>query len=360
MCPAPVPARQPSAAPQSFLECFGYFLTPQVWKQAQHALHRGRAWRWQVQPLIFVLLAMTWCAGDSLPERFETARACYVALHQRRRRPGKTCEGFEKALRQLPVFVLRVVADAVRRRIAQVFAGRFLVDGFMPFGCDGSRLACPRTDELERRLPVGKKRMKKKKADALASPPTPKHEQGLDPGKEKEASQDAPQIWVTAVVHLSLGVLWSWRLGKGTASERTHLRHLVTTLPRKALLVADAGYVGYELLAALQTAGLSFLIRLSSCAPLYASERVNMARYREGIVYYWPLWAQRKDWPPLRVRLLRLRRKKADVWLITNVLAAEKLPRPTAFKFYRWRWRNEIFHPDYPSSNRLYRGSWAA
>jgi hypothetical protein len=138
------------------------------------------------------------------------------------------------------------------------------------------------------------------------------------------------------------------------------LRHLVTTLPRKALLVADAGYVGYELLAALQTAGLSFLIRLSSCAPLYASERVNMARYREGIVYYWPLWAQRKDWPPLRVRLLRLRRKKADVWLITNVLAAEKLPRPTAFKFYRWRWRNEMFHPDYPSSNRLYRGSWAA
>src|SRR4029077_12730880 len=42
-----------------------------------------------------------------------------------------------------------------------------------------------------------------------------------------------------------------------------------------------------------------------------------------------------------RVRLLRLRRKKADVWLLTNVLDAEKLPRPTAFKFYRWRWRNE-------------------
>src|SRR5712692_2522125 len=268
------PARQASAAVQSFLDCFGYFLTPQVWKQAQHAARRGRAWRWQPQPLIFVLLVMTWCAGDSLPERFETARACYVALHQRRRRPGKTCEGFEKALGQLPVAILRAVANAVRRRIAQVFADRFLVDGFMPLGCDGSRLACPGTHELERRLPVGKKkkRKKKKKADALASPPTPKLEQGLDPGKEKETTQDAPQIWVTAVVHLSLGVLWSWRLGKGTASERTHLCHLVKTLPRRALLVADAGYVGYELLAALQAAGISFLIRLSSSAPLYASE----------------------------------------------------------------------------------------
>jgi hypothetical protein len=344
MCQATARTRRASSAPQSFLECFGYFLTPQVWKQAQHIARRGRAWRWHAQPLIFVLLVMTWCAGDSLPERFETARACYVALHQRRRRPGKTCEGFTKALGQMPVCLLRAVANAVRGRIAQVFADRFLVDGFMPFGCDGSRLACARTHELERRLSPGKKtkRKKPKVAKALASPPTPKVDQDLAPGKDKEITEDAPpQIWVTAVVHLSLGVLWAWRLGKATASERAHLRHLVTTLPRMALLVADAGYIGYELLAALQAAGLFFLIRLSSCAPLYASERVNMARFREGIVYYWPQWAQQKDLPPLRVRLLRLRRKTADVWLITNVLEADKLPRPTAFKFYRWRWRNE-------------------
>src|ERR1700730_7052447 len=122
------PARQASAAPQSFLECFGYFLTPQVWKQAQHAARRCRAWRWQTQPLIFVLLSMTWCAGDSLPERFETARAFYVALHQRRRRPGETFEGFEKALGKLPLPVLRAVANAVRDRIAKVCAERFRVD----------------------------------------------------------------------------------------------------------------------------------------------------------------------------------------------------------------------------------------
>ena len=34
-----------------------------------------RSPRWQIQPLLFVLLTMTWCTGDSLPERFETARA---------------------------------------------------------------------------------------------------------------------------------------------------------------------------------------------------------------------------------------------------------------------------------------------
>src|SRR5207253_4583895 len=32
---------------------------------------------------------------------------------------------------------------------------------------------------------------------------------------------------------------------------------------------------------------------------------------------------------------------EADVWLITNVLEPERLPRRIASKFYRWRWRNE-------------------
>ena len=60
-------------------------------------------------------------------ERFETARAFYVALHQRRRRPGKTYAGFEKALAKVPLPVLRAVASGVRRRIAQVFAVRLWV-----------------------------------------------------------------------------------------------------------------------------------------------------------------------------------------------------------------------------------------
>src|SRR5467141_3423973 len=146
-------SRQAAAAPQSFLQCFGYFLTPQVWKQAQQAARRCRAWRWQAQPVVFVLLTMTWCAGDSLPERFETARAFYVALHQKRRRPGTTCEGFQKALARVPLAALRLVAAAIRRRLLQVFGEGLVVGGFIPFGCDGSRVQCPRSQELEQRLP---------------------------------------------------------------------------------------------------------------------------------------------------------------------------------------------------------------
>jgi hypothetical protein len=161
-------------------------------------------------------------------------------------------------------------------------------------------------------------------------------------------------VWVTAVLHLGLGVLWSWRLGGGGASEREHLRLLVATLPAGALLVADAGYVGYHLLAALQDANLSFLVRLSSQAPLYVADKSTLKRYSEGQVYYWPQRMQRADLPPLEVRLLRLRGDRADVWLITNVLDEQRLPRKTASKFYRWRWRNEMSHPHYTPSVSLY------
>ena len=339
--------RPPAAArPPSFLTCLNYFLTPQVWKQAHQAAGRRRALRWQTHPLLFVLLVMTWCAGDSLPERFETARAFYVALHQRRRRPGQTFAGFEKALGKVPLPVLRSVAAAVRQRLAWVFAARFWVDGFIPLACDGSRLACPRSAELERRLGVGtKKRSKKKKQNAPPADP-PGAARAPDPAatgttKDSKASPEVPQLWVTAVLHLGLGLLWSWRLGKGTANEREHLRHLLTTLPRGALLVADAGYVGYYLLAALHAAGLCFLIRLSSRAPLYVPDKSTLKRYREGLVYYWPQWAQHEERPPIPVRLVRLRGDRVDVWLITNVVDEQRLPRKTASKFYRWRWRNE-------------------
>ena len=321
-----------ATTPQSFLQCWGYFLTPHVWKQAQRAVPRRRAWRWQAQPLLFVLLCMTWCAGDSLPERFETARACYVALHQRRRRPGRTFAGFDKALGKLPMPVLRALATAVRGRLAQVFAKRFWVDGFIPLGCDGSRLACPRSRELEGRLNLGKKPKRKNRKP-------PASVVGSTGSKARAAG--APQLWVTAVVHLGLGVLWSWRLGTGNANEREHLRRLIATLPRGALLVMDAGYVGYELLAALQAAGVAFLVRLSERAPLYVPDKSALKKYREGLVCYWPQTVQKRDLPPLPVRLWRIRGDKGDVCLITNVLDEGRLPKGSAGKFYRWRWRNE-------------------
>ena len=318
MATVPQRPRTRTRRPQSLLGCLRLFLTPQVFKDARRAAPAYRARRWHVHPLLFVLALMTWCPGESTEERFAAARTFYVASYRGRRQPGRTLPGFLQALARLPGAALRRAAAAVRRRLGQEFADRLTVDGFVPIGCDGTRLNGPRTPELERRLRANPKPF------------------------------DVPTVFVSALVHLPTGLLWSWRLGGPRASERDHLARLLPALPAGALLVADAGYVGYALLRRLAGAGQEFLIRLSGHAPLYRPAGQGRGAPHEGLAYYWTRAAQQQGQPPVAVRLIRLRGKrltgrgkKVDVWLMTNVLGAARLPRATAGKFYRWRWRNE-------------------
>ena len=297
----------------SFLECLREFLTPALWKQAHsQRLSKRLPARWRTQPLILMVLLMTWCCGDSQPERFETAKAFCIACLPKRRRPGSTVQGFQKALGKLPMAALRAVAAGIRLTLASRLASHWRDEGFIGIGCDGSRVECPRTKELEARLGQA--------------------------GKDKSA----PTIWLTALVHLRLGVPWAWRWGKGTACERAHLLQLLPLLPVGALLVADAGYCGYDLAKQLLAQRIDFLLRMSSNVILYTVEDVPVARFREGEVYYFPSQKERRE-KPLRLRLIRVRakKKKNDVWLLTNVMESQRLTAVTAARFYRWRWENE-------------------
>ena len=97
-------------------------------------------------------------------------------------------------------------------------------------------------------------------------------------------------LWITALVSLRTGVLWSWRLGTAKAGERQHLLDLLEDLPAALaafLLVCDAGYVSYELIRTLLRQECSFLIRLSSQAQLYSDAGVEVATFREGQFWYW-------------------------------------------------------------------------
>ncbi len=62
---------------------------------------------------------------------------------------GQIVSGFEKALAKLPMPVLRTLAAAIRGRIEVLFGDRLLFGGFIGLGCDGSRLECPRNEELQ-------------------------------------------------------------------------------------------------------------------------------------------------------------------------------------------------------------------
>lgn len=305
--------------PQSIRE----FLTPAVFRQVRKAVSRRKQPRWDLHPLLYVLLLTTWCCGDSLPEQFEVARGFYILCCPKRRRPGKSFAGFEKACSKLPIPVLRALASALRSRIAVVFGERLLYKGFIPLGCDGTRQACPRSEELERRLGTFGK---------------------------KDSSPASPMIWNTSIVHLALGIPWCWRFGRGTkASERLHLIQMIPLLPKLALMVTDAGYVGYEVIRALVEANVWFLIRMSSNATFYSEDQTPLAEWREGIVYYWPKERQDAGQPAIRGRLIcvRSRRRTVDVWLLTNVEDRGRLSVELASQLYRWRWESEGFFRTY-------------
>ena len=219
-------ARRQAQRAESLSGSIRQVLTPEVWKPARQAACTASCrhdLRWTLQPLILIWAMMTWCTAPTDAERFLTARTFYVRVHcPKRKRPGKHFVGFYEAVQRLPLTVWWAVAAAVRRQIFRVPADRMIVDGWTAFGCDGTRLECPRTAPLE---------------DDLG-----------------QASQrgSAPMLGITALVRLRTGVLWSWRLGTAKASERQHLLDLLEDLPRAALttvlLVCDAGYVSSELI----------------------------------------------------------------------------------------------------------------
>lgn len=288
------------------------WLPASVWKHAQQAfIPTKAAHRWPLHPLVVVAMLMTWTTGDSQEERFATARAVYVARHRHDKRPGNTLSGFQQALARVPLPQFRALRAAVRRGLEHAFASCWQTDGFTVMACDGSRQECPRSAELEKRLRCAGKK------------------------------DSAPTLYVTALVLLPVGLLWTWRIGPGTASEHEHLRHMLPALPRNALLVADAFYQGYELYQDILHAKASFLVRASSRSHLYTERQVRLDRFREGLVWYWPQEMQDKNRPPLRMRLIRVRTKKTKVWLLTNVLDAARLTRARAAEIYRWRWQIE-------------------
>jgi hypothetical protein len=304
---------------QSLPACLRQFLTPAVWKQAQRArIGPQRETRWIFHHLILVTLAMTWSVGESTPERFEMARGIVAICRPKRRRAGDTPQGFQKALVRLPMRPLVALAAALRQQIVRRLDDDLFVHGFIPLGCDGSRLECCRNDQLLARMGQANK------------PESP------------------PSLWVTALVHLTTGVPWSWQLGKGNASERAHLLRLIPTLPACALVIADAGFNGFDLASAILAANGSFLIRMASNTRLLVDRPVEREQFEQGAVVYWPLQASRKQLPPLRLRLIRVRgrrlvkgkRRKVDVWLLTN-LKPGQLSVAQAALFYRLRWENE-------------------
>jgi hypothetical protein len=281
--------------------------------------------RWTSRMLAMLAIFMAWSPSRTLLDRFGQARQTLVGIHPTRRRPGVTPEGFAKALASHGVGILAFLAGHWRSCVQQVALSCWTVEGWALFGTDGSKFNCPRTRANEETLGVSGK------------------------------NNSGPQLLLTCLFHVGSGLLWGW-VGNAMRghSERGQLRQLLPLLPKGAMLVADAGFHGYDLLRALLAQGNHFLIRVGANVNLI--KKLGQAT-REGrdIVYLWPLKQQGREWskkgrrrlagvlPPLRLRLIQLKDAKGKpVFLLTDVLDQSQLRDQAAARMYRLRWGVEV------------------
>jgi Transposase DDE domain len=301
--------------------CYSQTLKQAIDRHLPHSLFDPdgvkKSLRWCERYLTFCALLMSWTMADVLADRFDEARRGVVKMFAGRKRPGKTYQGFVLALEQKSQAMLAKIAGHLRGEVRKVAGERHWEQrGFVPIGADGSKVECPKT-------------LSNEEAFGCA-------------GKKKSA----PQQFVTTLLHLPTGVIWEYMTGPACSSERHHVREMLPTLPKNTLLIADAGFTGYDLLTMIQTAGHSFLIRVGANVRLLLKLGYALQE-RDGTVYLWPDEVQKKKnlKPPLVLRLITLRDgRNRQMHLLTNVFDESRLSEAAACEFYTMRWEVELHY----------------
>jgi hypothetical protein len=285
---------------------------------------------WSPHGLACAALLWAWSDEATLVDRFAAARKVAAAALGLGAATAATYQAFLKLLRAWTATLAAALVAALRRRMRRDLGERFTTAGFAAFGVDGSRLQLPRTASNEGRFSAPPKRRSKSKSKHHAA----------EASRRKKA--DSPQLWLTTMFHLGTGLPWDWRTGPTDSSERGHLRQMLAALPAGALVVADAGFVGYETWEAIRSGGRHLLVRVGANVRLIRG--LGYARERAGLVYLWPDQQAARRRPPLVLRLVVAHGGRHPVYLVTSVLHEERLSGRQVIELYRLRWGVELFY----------------
>jgi hypothetical protein len=282
-------------------------------------------------------LLWAWSDEPTLGERFATSRNIITWLLGEQLELAGSYQAFVKLLRKWTGPLQERLQAAFRQRMAADFPNLWTLAGWIIFAVDGSRVDVPRTRANEQRYSPHSKlsraaqkcRCRRRRA------------------RKRRAEQNArkanvPRIWLTVLWHVGCGLPWGWSTGPSDSSERAHLQAMLSTLPPHALLVADAGFVGYEFWQTILSSGRHLLVRVGSNVRLL--QKLGYARERAGTVYLWPDAVAKKRLAPLVLRLIVLRTKGRKMHLVTNILNPKQLSDAQAAEIYRRRWGIELFY----------------
>jgi hypothetical protein len=285
-------------------------------------------------------LLWAWSEEATLVDRFVAARKIALVSLSLDELTAASYQAFTKLLRAWTAALVLALVAALRHRMRQDLAERFEVAGLVAFGVDGSRLQLPRTASNEGRFSAPPKRRSKAKAKRKAK------DEAAEAARLKKA--DSPRVWLTTAFHLGTGLPWDWRLGPTGSGEREHLRQMLDALPASALVVADAGFVGYETWEAILASGRQPLVRVGANVRLIRG--LGHARERDGLVCLWPDRQAARGEPPLVPRLVVAQGPRHPVYLVTSVLDECELSDRQVVELYRLRWGVELFYRHFKQS----------
>jgi hypothetical protein len=318
---------------QTLKQVLDCLLAPSVFA----GLPGGQRATWK--PRVLAATALLWATSDlpTLHARFMQARKVIAKVFRWRRAPGGSTQGFLKMLGKWQPELLGAVVPHLRRQIREGAPAQWTTAGYVVFAADGSQVALARSKSLEmaftsphrRTRPARHKRATTARGSAKKQTATARH---------KKAT--SPQLWLTLLWHVGSGLPWAWRTGPSGARERDHLAAMVPELPAHALLVADAGFVGYDLWQILLTAGHHFVIRVGANVRLL--RQLGWTREHAQVVYVWPDYVARKQQPPLVLRLVVVQGGKQPVYLVTDLPKTCLSDRQVA-TIYGARWGVEVF-----------------
>jgi hypothetical protein len=264
--------------------------------------------RWTPQRLLWAGLLMGLAAEATLAERFESTGETLAGLFGGWRL-GRTYAGFVAAWERQGAALGPAAAARLRRQQAAAAAERLLRCRWRAVAVDGSRFEVPRTRANQAALGRA--------------------------GRRKAG----PQLFLTVAWDLATGLPWDYRIGPGTASERGHLGALLGDLPAGALILADAGFAGYDLARAILASGRQFLIRVGGNCRLLTGLGFA-AEERADTVYLWP--RDRRSQPPLALRRVVVGAGAKAAHLLTSVADPAALTDEEAAVLYRLRWEAEV------------------
>lgn len=290
---------------QELIDAMEDLIPEELW--AEFPLHGNTQWRPGRLVMCFVL--MGWDDARTLTARFQNARELLGRMSGDWE-PPCSYNAYADALVRWMDRILPVIRQRLQQRCRERCFRHWKTGKWIVFAADGSRFECPRTQANEDGLKCA--------------------------GKDKSA----PQVFHTTLVHLQTGALWDFRIGPGTDSERRHLEQMLGGLPRNSLVVADAGFIGWNVCQQFEAAGVHFLLRVGSNITLLAEQLGAKIEQRGKYVWLWPNTKQNQ--PPLVLRLFVFGSGPNAVYLVTNVLDPKALSPKQAELFYRQRWGIEV------------------